>query len=178
MIKKIKDYFWYIKYFYKELYFFKALFSPFKPFKLDFYFGDIEKGVPYFLPRKVNKKTNKFEQTKWFGINYCFLGYKTKWTNDDFRFEWKPRFSIVLLKKQFCITVVVENPYHYWESFLYYEKRTDKKLSKEERIKLTIKYFPQTYTVTSTKDGKYVVNYYELILKEKYLKFIDYENKI
>lgn len=33
----------------------KALFSPFKPFKLKFYFGKIAIGTPYFFPRRTVK---------------------------------------------------------------------------------------------------------------------------
>ena len=39
--------------------FFKALCSPFKPFKLKFYIGETQIGTPYFLPRKWIDNPNK-----------------------------------------------------------------------------------------------------------------------
>ena len=41
-----------LKYTLQSLRWVKALFSPFKPFKVSFYAGKTQVGVPYFLPRK------------------------------------------------------------------------------------------------------------------------------
>ena len=37
----------------------KALFSPFKPFKVSLYAGKTQIGMPYFLPRKWVKGNNR-----------------------------------------------------------------------------------------------------------------------
>jgi hypothetical protein len=194
-----------IKYFIQNLKFIKVLNTPFKPFGLRFYFGKIERGVPYFLPRKWVKFTyedalkkatedcsnerliyygknpldvvnefmgyQKAVYLKWFGFTYCGLGYKTKWSDTDYRYEYSPIFSFVFLKRQFCIYIHTEHPDSYWCSWLYYEYHTDKTKSKEERIKDCIENFPQIYTQYICEEKK-KVNYYEYNLRKKYLKFI------
>lgn len=153
-------------YWIKELIWVKAFFSPFKKPKIKFYFGDIAIGVPYFYPRKIIN--NKFVPIKWFGFNYCNLGWKTKWSSTDYRFEYSPVFSFVFMKKQFCIFVIAPEPSNYWESWLYYELSTDKSKKREERIQDCINEFSQTYTVSSSNKESYKKDYYPLILKPKY----------
>lgn len=46
-----------IKYFFQSFYWLKILNSPFKIFNVSIYFGEIKRGVPYFLPRKWVKLT-------------------------------------------------------------------------------------------------------------------------
>lgn len=104
-----------------------------------------------------------------FGFDSCGLGWKTKWEYDDFRFEWSPVFSFVFFKWQIALTVYQNNASQYWESWLYYELCTDG--TKEERIKQCIDKFPQIWTTYSNGDEK-TVNYYNEILKKKYLKLI------
>jgi len=105
-------------------------------------------------------------------FDFVGLGYKTKWTDIDYRFEWSPLMSFVFFGYQ--ITVIVESPEytHYWESWLYYENNISKLLSKEERIKRHIKEFPLIYKRTSVGKTE-TINYYEVILKDSYLKFIN-----
>lgn len=175
----------------------KVLNSPFKSFRLKFYLGKIAIGVPYFYPRswvKLNKKekiekakklmessalnfkqalklqerTHKCVAKKWFGIDYLKLGWKTKWSDTDYRFEYAPMLSIIFLKIQFCIFVVVDNPDNYWESWLYYENNTDKSKSKKERLQQCIIDFPQIWKVWENNEKK-EINYYDLIIKKKYL---------
>jgi len=85
-----------------QLTFLKILFSPFKPFKLDWYTGKISKGVPYFYPRKwvVDKEKPGYLKAipRKIGFDFCSLGWKTKWSDDDFRFEYCPRLSFVFFK--------------------------------------------------------------------------------
>jgi len=168
-----------IKYFFKSLFFLQAFFSPFKRPKLQFYAGPIKIGVPYFLPRKASKFTREFKSIKWFGFNYCSLGYKTKWTPTDYRHEWNPVFSFVFMGLQFCMSVVPKGrDWAYWESFLYYYFDTDKKLSKYERIFLCRKNAPQTW-IESPKEGeRKTVDYYTLFLKKKYLKTPKFMRKV
>jgi len=175
----------------------KALFSPFKPFKVSFYAGKTQVGVPYFYPRKWVKytdedaikaateyKANKnkllvsdeqlFKMYKNYskpvplkvGFSYCSLGWKTKWSDTDFRHEWNPVLSFVFFGYQIALTFYSPYGCHYWEPWLYYEYATDKTKSKRERIEQCKKEAPETWT--SSDEG--TVDYYERILKKKYLK--------
>lgn len=179
----------------------KVLNSPFKPFKLRFYIGEIKIGIPYFLPIKwikFSKKermeaaTKAFNKSKVAGLSYtwqywydhykghrksiaktigfdsCSLGWKTKWSNTDYRYEWPPTFSLVFFKWQFAIIVYTEHPDEYWCAWLYYEHNTDKTKSRKERIEQCKKEFPITYT-SHYKDREETIDYYTLILKKKYL---------
>jgi hypothetical protein len=173
----------------------KALFSPFKPFKVSFYAGKTQVGIPFFYPRKWVKynnddiqkaieehKANKnkvlvsdaqlynmyYNYTKpvplKIGFSYCSLGWKTKY--DDFRHEWNPVLSFVFFGYQIALTFYSPYGSHYWEPWLYYEYETDKTKSKRERIEQCMKEAPETWT--SSAEG--TVDYYEFILKPKYLK--------
>lgn len=130
-----------IKYFKQKIYNFKydwsylgVLNSPFVGLRLKWYFGKIQHGTPYFLPRKWVKVTKEDyrkslikelengwkypSETKWedykgrkkavpikyFGFNSCSLGWKTKW--DEYRFEWAPCYSIVIFGKQLFVCVL------------------------------------------------------------------------
>lgn len=194
----------------KQLSFIKALWSPFKPFKLKWYIGKIAVGTPYFYPRKWVKATpemahkatmdyiereenyNKmnpkyarkikpyddiyqemlrceFAVPKKIGFDFIPLGWKTKY--DSYRFEWSPGLSFVFFGLQIAIKVVVPHPDQYWESWLYYELDTDKTKSKQERIAQCKKEAPQTWkTLGNDKKEDVIIDYYDLILKKKYLK--------
>ena len=102
------------------------------------------------------------------GFSYCGLGYKTKWTNTDFRHEWNPVLSFVFFGYQIALTVYNKYSSCYWEAWLYYEYATDKTKSKRERIEQCRKEAPQTWT-THKGDSKETIDYYQLILKSKYL---------
>jgi hypothetical protein len=100
------------------------------------------------------------------GFDWCGLGYKTKWTDTDFRYEWGPVFTFIFFGYQIAMMIGHKHPSHYWECWLYYEYATDKTKSKRERVEQCRKEFNQTWT--STKEG--TIDYYERILKPKYLK--------
>jgi hypothetical protein len=102
------------------------------------------------------------------GFSYCGLGYKTKWTDTDFRYEWGPVLSFVFFGYQIAAMVGHKHASHYWECWLYYEYATDKTKSKHERIEQCRKEFPQTWTISS-QGKEEVVDYYQRILKTKYL---------
>ena len=107
------------------------------------------------------------------GFSYCSLGYKTKWTSTDFRYEWPPIFSFVFFGYQIAATIgpaVPNAASHYWECWLYYEYATDKTKSKRERVEQCRKEFPQTWTWSSKDKPSETIDYYERILKSKYLK--------
>ena len=179
----------------------KALWSPFKPFKIGFYAGKLAIGTPYFFPRKWVKyteediqeamekhRTNKnyvqhidsklYDMYKNYskavpikvGFDWCSLGYKTKWSDTDFRFEWNPVFTFVFFGYQLALTVY--SPYydHYWTSWLYYEYATDKTKSKRERVEQCRKELNQTWTSSRHNEEPVTTDYYTKILKSKYLK--------
>lgn len=175
MIKFINTIKFKVKYFFYKFRFLLALFSPFKPFKAIFYFGEIKIGTPYFLPRKlVKNKENpgwmKFVPKK-FGIDVVPLGWKTKWSDTDYRFEWSPRISIVFWKYQFCVSFVAPEESMYWECWLYYDRNTDKKKSKKERLIRCYKENPCVWTSWSNSEEQRI-DYYLKIVKEKYIKYI------
>ena len=102
------------------------------------------------------------------GFSYCGLGWKTKWTDTDFRYEWSPVLSFVFFGYQIALMVGHKHSSHYWEAWLYYEYATDKTKSKRERIEQCKKEASQTWK--SYSQGKEeIVDYYQLILKTKYL---------
>ena len=189
----------------------KALFSPFKPFKVSLYAGKTQIGMPYFLPRKWVKGNNRRiteavlkeieTQKKWnelnpqyarkiksfqelfvdkansrfavpltIGFSYCSLGWKTKWTSDDFRHEWNPVLSFVFFGYQIALTFYSLYHSHYWEPWLYYEYATDKTKSKRERVEHCRKEFPQTWSSHRHDEEPVTTDYYTKILKPKYLK--------
>jgi len=147
----------------------KALFSPFKPFKVSFYAGKTQVGIPFFYPRKTVKSKTKPGYSEFkpltVGFSYCSLGYKTKWTDTDYRHEWNPVLSFVFFGYQLALTFYSPYRSHYWEAWLYYEYATDKTKSKRERIEQCRKEHNQTWTVAGGS-----IDYYEFILKPKYLK--------
>lgn len=149
----------------------KALWSPFKPFKLKWYVGKTAVGVPYFFPRKWVLNPEKPGSLKAIprkvGFDYCDLGWKTKWEATDYRFEWSPVLSFVFFGYQIAVTVIAPYENEYWEAWLYYERNTDKTKSKQERIEQCIKEFPQIYKQYSN-EGEKTINYYDYILKDKY----------
>jgi hypothetical protein len=190
-----------LKYTLQSLRWVKALWSPFKPFKIGFYAGKLAIGTPYFFPRKwvkytdadaikasVEHKANKnkvqvsdeqlFEMYKKYnkavplkvGFDWCSLGYKTKWSDTDFRFEWNPVFTFVFFGYQLALTVYSPYHDHYWTSWLYYEYATDKTKSKRERIEQCRKELNQTWTSHRHDEEPVTIDYYTKILKSKYLK--------
>jgi hypothetical protein len=200
-----------LKYILADFKWLKVLNSPFKLFKVSFYAGKTQVGIPYFLPRKWVKATPELaykaasdeieSQEKWnklnpeharkvkligelfqeklnyrfaiplkVGFSYCGLGWKTKWTDIDFRHEWNPVLSFVFFGYQIALTVYSPYHSHYWEAWLYYEYATDKTKSKRERIEQCRKEYNQTWTRTNKDGDMERIDYYELILKSKYLK--------
>ena len=157
----------------KKLRYLKAYFSPFKPLKPKFYIGKTAIGTPYFCPRRtVRSKTkpgwSEFVPKK-IGFDFVDLGWKTKWTATDFRFEWAPIWSFVFFGYQIAIIWNAPEQDHYWECWLYYELCTDKSKSVEDRVAQCRKEFPCVWT--SHKDGvETEINYYKKILRKKYLK--------
>ena len=154
----------------KELDYLRAYCSPFKPLKLKFYCGKIALGTPYFFPRKWVKNKEKEGYYKpvprKIGFDFVPLGWKTKY--DDYRFEFSPMISFVFIKWQIAVTFVA--PYdvdHYWESWLYYTRET--KGDTAERVAQCRKEAPQTWSRHHQDGTKETTDYYNLILKKKWL---------
>jgi len=153
-----------------KLDFLKILWSPFKPFKLKWYVGETRIGTPYFYPRRWVKNSDGSESAvpKKIGFDFVGLGWKTKY--DDYRFEWSPVFSFVFFGYQSAIMVYSPYESQYWEAWLYYDRNTDKTKSKRERIEQCRKEYPQTYEVWEKGEEGKIIDYYDLILRKKYLK--------
>lgn len=154
--------------------FLKAFFSPFIRPKVSFYFGKIAYGTPYFFPRRLVKDKDKpgylkFKPKK-IGFDFVGLGWKTKWDDTDYRFEWSPMWSFVFFKYQFCVLFNVPHPDRYWESWLFYELNTDKKRTGKVRIQCCMCNFSQSWTFYNKDKEKEPVDYYTLIVKKSILK--------
>jgi len=114
------------------------------------------------------KLNYRFAEPLTIGFSYCGLGWKTKWNDKDYRHEWNPVLSFVFFGYQIALTFYSPHHDHYWTSWLYYKNNTDKTKSKRERIEQCKKEFGQKWV--RSKDGKdEVVDYYECILKRKYI---------
>ena len=117
---------------------------------------------------KQHYKNTQKAIPKLIGFDFVELGWKTKWSSTDYRFEHSPLISFVFFKWQIAVIFSAPEPDHYWESWLYYEHNTDKSKSEKKRIEQCQKEFPQNWT--QYKNGnKETINYYKFILKEKYL---------
>jgi hypothetical protein len=116
----------------------------------------------------AEKMRYSFPVDKKIGFDFCELGWKTKWTAKDIRFEYAPVWSFVFFGYQIAITWNAPEQDHYWESWIYYEYYTDKSKSKSERIEQCREEFPNIWTRHS-KGEEETINYYDLILRKKYL---------
>ena len=114
------------------------------------------------------KKNYLYAVPKKIGFDFVGLGWKTKWSETDYRFEWSPIFSFVFFGYQIAVTIVAPEADHYWEAWLYYELNTDKTKSKKERIEQCKKEFSLNCTVYS-QGIETKVNYYDTVLKAKYI---------
>lgn len=104
------------------------------------------------------------------GFSSCGLGWKTKWTDKDYRYEWGPVLSFVFFGYQIAVMIGHKHASHYWEAWLYYEYQTDKTKSRKERIAECRRDFPQTWTTHHGDGSRETIDYYNRILKSKYLK--------
>ena len=153
----------------------KILNSPFVRPRVNIYAGRIAVGTPYFFPRRTVKDPDKPGYLKFiprrFGFDFVGLGFKTKWTNTDYRFEWSPIWSFVFWKWQIAVTCTgprgeVSSNDAYWESWLYYTN--DTKGTKKERVEQCKKDNPKRSTIYRQGQEARDVDYYNSILKRKY----------
>ena len=111
------------------------------------------------------KKNYSFAVPKRIGFDFVSLGWKIKWTDTDYRFEWSPIWSFVFFKWQIAITFVAPEIHHYWECWLYYTRET--KGTTKQRLEQARKEFPCVWTRHSG-DKKETTCYWNIILKDKY----------
>lgn len=105
--------------------------------------------------------------TKKIGFDFVSLGWKTKWSDTDYRFEWGPIWSFVFFKWQIAVTFMTPEISHYWECWLYYSLSTDKNKSTKERLEQARKEFPCKWKTTA--NGVTVSTcYWDVILKNKW----------
>ena len=146
----------------------KAFCSPFKRPKLKWYFGKIAIGTPYFFPRRTIKDPDKPGYLKFvpkkIGFDFVGLGWKTKWTSTDYRFEWAPVWSFVFFGKQIAVSFIAPEQDHYWEAWLYYMHNTTG--TRKQRIAKCRLEFPLKYIRYSNNEER-SIDYYDLILKTK-----------
>ena len=113
----------------------------------------------------ANKMNSSYAVPKKIGFDFLPLGWKTKW--DSYRHEWNPMISFVFFKWQIALMFIPEHDMQYWESWLYYTRET--KGTTAERIAQCRKEAPQTWTSHNSDGTKETINYYNLILKKKWL---------
>lgn len=102
------------------------------------------------------------------GFDYCSVGWKTKWDEYDIRHEWNPVYTFVFFGYQIALTVYHEYHSHFWEAWICYEYKTDKSLSKKERVAFCREKCPQIWK--SRQDGEeIIIDYYTKVVKSKYL---------
>ena len=154
--------------------FLKVFNSPFKRPKLKWYFGKIAIGTPYFFPRRwINHPYKPGYQKavpKKIGFDFVGLGYKTKWSDTDYRFEWGPLISFVFFKWQIAVMLKVPHPEHYWVCWLTYENDTDNDLlDTSTRIKIAKEINPEVWTSSRGEGKKETICYWDKVLKDKWL---------
>lgn len=126
-------------------------------------------------PRKQKSFRELYEESlnrlhavpKKIGFDFVPLGWKTKY--DSYRHEWNPMISFVFFKWQIAVTFVPEHDMHYWESWLYYTRETDKSDCISNRLAQCKKEAPQTWTRHHADGTKETTDYYKLILKKKWI---------
>ena len=114
------------------------------------------------------KMRYEYAVSKKVGFSFCGMGWKTKWTNTDFRHEYNPVWSFVAFGYQIALIFRPEHDMHYWECFLAYTYDTDKSKSRKERLKEAIEKHPCTWTSHYNGEKK-TTDYWKIIIKGKYL---------
>jgi len=134
-----------------------------------------DKGIKYDYADELQKarRTQRFVPRR-VGFDSVGLGWKTKWTDTDYRFEWSPMFSFVCFGYQIAAYVVPKiskdvSISYYWEAWLYYNYNTDATKTPKERIAEARE--ARTGIVTSYQKGKDPVTscIWDSILKSRYL---------
>lgn len=117
----------------------------------------------------AEKMRDTYAIPKRVGFDFVGLGWKTKWSETDYRHEWNPVWSFVFFGLQIAVVFRPEHDAQYWEAWLYYTKDTDKSKSARERVKQCREEFPITYTSYRAGEEKETTDYYTKVLKQKYV---------
>jgi hypothetical protein len=146
----------------------KTYTSPFKAILPKLYLGKIAIGTPYFYPRRwVKSETKGFQKAipRKIGFDFVGLGWKTKWEETDYRYEWSPIWSFVFFKWQIALIFVPKDRDAYWTCWLYYHRNTDRSKSQKKRIEQARKEYPCVWRVSQTGRETMEVCYWDKILK-------------
>ena len=99
------------------------------------------------------------------GFDFVNLGWKSKWSDTDYRHEWDPVWSFVFFKWQIALIFRPIENCHYWECWLYYSNHT--KGNTKQRLEQARKEFPCIWIRRENGEEKQIC-YWDVILKEKY----------
>ena len=124
------------------------------------------KRVPSFEEVYKEKLRYEYVVDKKIGFDFVGLGYKTKWSDTDYRFEWGPIWSFVFFGWQVAVSFKVPYPEHYWVCWLTYKNdtysTTRMKIHKAKEVN------PEIWT-SSFSGKKETVCYWDKVLKDKWL---------
>lgn len=88
--------------------------------------ANFKRKIPSYREAYDRAINSKRAIPKKIGFDFVGLGFKTKWSDTDYRFEWNPLVSFVFFGLQLAVIVTPPEQHHYWEAWLYYENNTDK----------------------------------------------------
>lgn len=145
--------------------------SVFKRPSIGFYFGKIRLGTPYFYPRKWVKTENgsKSIPVKWLWFQTVGIGWKTKWTSDDIRFEWNPAIHFIFLGTQTVLYLKHKELNDYWGALILYSIT---KGDEWEKVRSVFRQF--SFKHTYYKEGaETYVDTKESIFTKKLLNYIN-----
>ena len=115
-----------------------------------------------------SKMNCSFFESKVIGFDFVSLGFKTKWTNTDYIFEYPPAWSLVFFGYQIALVFNAPEPYHYWTCWLYYNRNTDKNKTTKERLVQAKEGFPCKWRNYGNGEAK-LICYWDIIIKKRYL---------
>ena len=129
------------------------------------------KRVPSFEEVYKEKLRYEYVVDKKIGFDFVGLGYKTKWSGTDYRFEWGPVWSFVFFGWQVAVSFKVPYPEHYWVCWLTYKNDTYKQSSTRMKIHKAKEVNPEVWTssFSGLDNKKETVCYWDKVLKDKWL---------
>jgi len=125
------------------------------------------KRVPSFEEVYKEKLRYEYVVDKKIGFDFVGLGYKTKWSDTDYRFEWGPVWSFVFFGWQIAVSFKVPYPEHYWVCWLTYKNDTCS--TTRVRIQKAKEINPEVWTSSGLDNKKETVCYWDKVLKDKWL---------
>ena len=127
--------------------------------------------IPSFEEVYKDKLNYQYIVDKKIGFDFVGLGYKTKWSDTDYRFEWGPIWSFVFFGWQVAVSFKVPYPEHYWVCWLTYKNDTYKQSSTRMKIHKAKEVNPEVWTssFSGLDNKKETVCYWDKVLKDKWL---------